>query len=61
MDDRRHNETKRDYLNRKRKLDKDLSGQVQRNEMSIQSGDSMAEIGGLVEKKSPPIKKDDRV
>ncbi len=59
--ERQPNETRRDYLNRKRKLDKDLSRQVQRSEMSIESGDSMAELGGLIKKKSPPIEKNEEV
>ena len=59
--ERQHNETKRDYLNRMRGTDKALSGQVQRGEMSIASGDAMAKIAGVVNEKPEPVKKDDRI
>lgn len=59
--ERQRNETKRDYLNRMRTTDKALSGQVQRNEMSVASGDAMAKIAGVVEEKPDKIKKNDRI
>lgn len=60
-DTRMPGETKREYLNRMRSTEKAFSEQVRDGEMSIQAGDGMAELAGLIERKSPPAKKNDKV
>lgn len=44
-------ETKREKINRMRQTEKELSKQVNRNEITPERGDAMARIGGLIKDK----------